>query len=1161
MAEQVDTAVEDFIARWQAAGGSERANYQLFLNELTVLLGVEQPHPQTQDARDHAYVYERRVIFRHGDGSESNGYIDCYKRACFVGEAKRLKAVPDTRGFDDAMLRARSQAEQYARALPADEGRPPFLVVFDVGRRIDLYADFTRSGATYVPFPDPRSHRNSLEDLRRPEVRERLRAVWTDPLSLDPSRVAAKVTREIAARLAELAKSLEGCGHSPEAVAQFLMRCLFTMFAEDVRLLPPDSFRDLLERYREQPETAMRMLEQLWRDMDRGGFSPVLALDVLRFNGKLFKTPETLPLNRDQVGLLNAAARSDWRHVEPAIFGTLLERALDPVVRHSLGAHFTPRAYVERLVLPTVIEPLRAEWSDAHAAALTLAGEERDAEAVEVLRAFHHRLCTVRVLDPACGTGNFLYVTLEHLKRLEGEVLNALDELGYRQTGLALDNERADAAAGETVDPHQLLGIEYNPRAAAIAEVVLWIGYLQWHFRTHGQVHPPQPVIRDFSNIENKDAVLACDRVEYVLNDNGVPVTRWDGRTYKTSPVTGEQVPDESARIPVERYVNPRKAEWPAADFVVGNPPFIGNKRMRIALGDGYTEALRASWSTVPESADLVMYWWEHAAQLARASQIERFGLITTNAITQQFNRRVLETHLNAKEVAISLVLAIPDHPWVDTADGAAVRIAMSVAAAGHRNGTALQIVQEHSASDGEVACNFETRIGEIHSDLTIGANLSALTRLSANRALACPGVQLSGQGFIVTNRDIEQFSEATRSRLIKRYVTGRDLTQTMRTQYVIDTFNLDDGELRDQFPDAFQWLYDKVKPEREHNPRDKYRRQWWLAAEPRRNFRLALQGLSRYIATSRTSRHRTFQFLPNNVMGETKVLLVAGDNAALLAILSSIVHVIFANATGGWLGVGNDSTYNHSDCFEKFAFPRHDKTDYLRPLGEQLDAHRKRQQAAHPALTLTGMYNVLEKLRAGEPLTEKERAIHEQGLVSVLRQLHDEIDAAVLEAYGWSDLLPQLRIAHGNDQPATGQTREDAKRAFDEAVLERLVALNAERATEEARGLVRWLRPEFQNPQASAAPEQEEMEVAAADEDVAVPLLATKPLPWPKDTLQQVRAVAEAIAASAAGLSLAEIEARFSARGPWKRRLPIVLDTLAAVGRVREHEGRYRAM
>ena len=1163
MTEQIDTAVEDFIVRWEGAGGSERANYQLFMNELTVLLAVEQPHPQAQDARDHAYVYERRVTFRHGDGSESNGYIDCYKRACFVGEAKRLKAAPDTRGFDDAMLRARSQAEQYARALPADEGRPPFLVVFDVGRRIDLYSDFTRSGATYVPFPDPRSHRIALADLRRPDIRDRLRAVWTEPLSLDPAQAAARVTREIAARLAELAKSLERAGHPAQPVAQFLMRCLFTMFAEDVRLLPPNSFRDLLDRYREQPDTAMRMLEQLWRDMDRGGFSPVLAVDVLRFSGKLFRAPDTLPLDRDQIGLLHAAARADWRLVEPAIFGTLLERALDPAERHALGAHFTPRAYVERLVLPTVIEPLRAEWIEAQAAALTASGESRDAEAVEILRAFHHRLCTVRVLDPACGSGNFLYVTLEHLKRLEGEVLNALDELGASQVSLALEHERADASAGETVDPHQLLGIELNPRAAAITEVVLWIGYLQWHFRTHGQVNPPQPVIRDFRNIENRDAVLAYDRVEYLSDESGMPVTRWDGTTYKTSPVTGEQIPDENARIPVEHYVNPRKAEWPEADFVVGNPPFIGNKRMRIALGDGYVEALRGAWPEVPESADLVMFWWEKAAQLARAQEIRRFGLITTNSLRQTFNRRVLEAHLGARENPLELAFAIPDHPWVDSTDGAAVRIAMTVASRQPGPGILAVVVGEIVRVEGEVACEFAPARGSIHADLTIGANASLLSRLNANRNLACPGVQLSGQGFIVAASEIERLCSITRSRIVKRYVTGRDLSQAMRTQYVIDTFGLRELDLRQEFPDAFQWLQDKVRPEREHNPREKYRREWWLAAEPRRSFRRALDGLTRYIATSRTSRHRTFQFCAADFLAESKVLVVATDDAAVLSIVSSCIHVSFANSNGGWLGVGNDSTYNHSDCFEKFPFPilTDTQTTTLRTLGEQLDAHRKRQQAAHPALTLTGMYNVLEKLRIGDTLSDKERAIHEQGLVSVLRQLHDEIDAAVLDAYGWSDLLPLLRMAHGNTPPAADQSREDARRAFDEAVLERLVALNTERAAEEARGLVRWLRPEFQNPQASAAPEQEAMDVAAADEDIAAPVHATKPVPWPKDTLQQVRAVAEAIAASAAGLTLAEIEARFTARGPWKRRLPIVLDTLAAVGRVREHEGRYRAM
>ncbi|MEZ5457733.1 MAG: type IIL restriction-modification enzyme MmeI, partial [Lysobacteraceae bacterium] len=747
--------VESFIQRWNASGGSERANYQLFMQELCDLLEVPKPQPQGQDARDHDYVFERRVTFRHGDGSETPGFIDLYRRGAFVCEAKKLKQAGHTKGFADALLRARSQAESYARALPVEEGRPPFLLVVDVGNCIELYAEFSRSGATYTPFPDPSSHRIPLSDLLRGEVRERLRQVWLAPLSLDPSRESARVTREIADRLAQLAKSLEASGHAAESVAQFLMRCLFTMFAEDVRLLPADAFRNLLTTHRERPDTAMRMLAQLWRDMDGGGFSPVLAEEVLRFNGKLFKQPDVLPLDRDQIGLLIDAAKADWKHVEPAIFGTLLERALSPQDRHKLGAHYTPRAYVERLVLPTVIEPLRQQWRDVQAAALTLASEDKTDDAVQALRQFHHQLCNLRVLDPACGSGNFLYVTLEHLKRLEGEVLNTLDDFGYRQTGLAIDGERADASAGETVDPHNLLGIELNPRAAAIAEVVLWIGYLQWHFRTRGNVRPPVPVIRDFRNIENRDAVLAYDRIDIARDANGEVRTRWDGRTMKVSPITGEAIPDDRARVPIEVYVNPRKAAWPTADFVVGNPPFIGAASMRQSLGDGYTEALRAAWPALPDSADFVMVWWHHAADLTRQHALKRFGFITTNSLKQTFNRRVLEAHLNppagaksadskrsvpiaavtpanagvhsvatqracaqavtpanagvhaslldsrvrgndeevrvardsgdidaspcGNDAPLCIVWAIPDHPWVDASNGAAVRIAMTV--------------------------------------------------------------------------------------------------------------------------------------------------------------------------------------------------------------------------------------------------------------------------------------------------------------------------------------------------------------------------------------------------------------------------------------------------------------------------------------------------
>ena len=1192
--DQTGEAAQAFAAKWQGVAASELSTSQSFLIDLCNLLGVDTPHPTPE--RD--YMFERPITFHHGDGSTSAGRIDLYRRGAFVLESKKLRKGAHTKGFDDAMLRARSQAENYARALPAAEGRPPFVVVVDVGHRIELYSEFSRSGGTYVPYPDPRSHRIALVDLAWPEVRERLRKVWTDPLSLDPSRESARVTREIADRLAKLARSLEQAGHDAESVAQFLMRCLFTMFAEDVHLLPPHAFRDLLARHADAPGTAMRMLAQLWRDMDAGGFSAVLANDVLRFNGKLFKQPETLPLDKAQLDLLVEAARADWKHVEPAIFGTLLERALSPKDRHKLGAHYTPRAYVERLVLPTVIEPLRKEWTEAQAAAGTLAEEGKGDAAIKELLRFHHRLCNVRVLDPACGSGNFLYVTLEHLKRLEGEVLNALDELGHRQTGLALDGERADATAGETVDPHNLLGIELNPRAAAIAEVVLWIGYLQWHFRTRGNVKPPQPVIRDFRNIENRDAVLAYDRVEFVTDEHGVPVTRWDGETMKVSPVTGEKIPDESARKPVERYVNPRKAEWPEADFVVGNPPFIGSKRMREVLGDGYVDALQHAWEEVPQATDFVMRWWHHAALLARRGAIQRFGFITTNSLRQAYVRRAVEPHLTGKD-PLSLVFAIPDHPWVDTVDGANVRIAMTAGESGLRTGRLLTVVDERTAaeeSNDDLVIAMTTQRGRINPDLTVGVDLTRALPLAANSSLCSVGMKTIGSAFQIEQQRAEELglgSVAGLDRHIRPYINGRDVSQTPRGIYVVDFYGLEAEEVRRRYPAAYQHLLARAKPERDLNRNAMFRERWWVIGHPRQQFRAAVTGLERYIATLETSKHRFFVFLPTETTPDSSLVTVADDRPETLGVLSSEVHTTWAIATGGRLGVGNDPRYNKSRCFETFPFPDVHAGERLarsvgvapvdengragaaggygecpsgriRALAEQLDAHRKRQQAAHPGLTLTGMYNVLDKLRSGESLTAKERITYEHGLVAVLCNLHDELDEAVLEAYSWSDLLPLLQVAKGACPHAAGLdgTREDAKRAFDDTILERLVALNAERAAEEARGEIRWLRPEFQNPEAAREREPEQGRPNAAarinKHDAGATHKPTprnaKPQPWPKDTLDQVRAVADLLAVSPAPLSPDEIAAHFTARGLWKKRLPKLLEMLVALGRVERH-------
>ena len=1144
-----DDDARAFIARWQGVAASELATAQSFVIELCALLGVERPHPSA--AQD--YMFERPVTFQHGDGSTSSGRIDCYRRGHFVLEAKKLKAPGHTRGFDDGMLRARGQAEGYARALPAAEGRPPFVLVVDVGNLIEVYAEFSRSGGTYTPFPDPRSHRIALANLAEPRIRQRLRLIWTEPDALDPARISAQVTRAVSDQLARLARSLEDSGHAPHAVAAYLSRCLFSMFAEDVELLPAGSFLGLLQTHQRQPATLRQMLRILWADMDRGGFSAALAGQVLHFNGKLFKGAHedgySLPLTPAQVELLIAAARANWREVEPAIFGTLLERALDPAERHALGAHYTPRAYVERLVLPTVIEPLRADWTSAQAAALVLAheaaslqGRAADAKLAEAraeLQKFHHQLCTTRVLDPACGSANFLYVTLEHLKRLEGEVLNQLHELGHAQDQLGFE--------GETVTLQQLLGIELNPRAAALAELVLWIGWLQWHIRARGNAAVAEPVVHDYRNIDCRDAVLAWDAQEPAHDAAGQPRTRWDGVTYKRHPVTGEPVPDEAAQVPQWRYLGARPAAWPRADFIVGNPPFIGAASMRAALGDGYVEALRAAWPEVPESSDFVMYWWQRAARQVAAGQARRMGLITTNSLRQTFNRRVVQAALAA---GTHLEMAIADHPWVDFAGNAAVRIAMSVLAPGEGEGELLTVTDERPGEFGEMQVTVKAQRGLIHADLSIGANVAATQALQSNTGLTFRGVTLMGTGFWVEPDDP---LIALEPQIVKPLRNGRDLTDKVRGVYAIDFYGHTLEAAREVFPNAYQRVLIGVKPERDQSQRASYREKWWLFAEARPDMRRALESLERFVVTPMTAKHRTFQYLPAGVLPDQGLIVFAVSDSYVLGVLSSQLHIDWALATGSRLGVGNDPRYNNSRCFETFPFPDDDTglTSELRQriarLAEQIDQHRKRvlaPAAGHAGLTLTGLYNVLAALREGRALTAKEQAIHTQGLVGVLRELHDELDAAVRAAYGL---------------PASATTDD---------VLAELVRLNARRAAEEAQGQVRWLRPAFQ--QAPAAPADQPLPgLAPADAPEAVaegtadaaPAAAHRQ-PWPTALPAQIRLLADTLAASATPLSPEQLAARFQGKGRWRERLPTLLDTLAALGRVQpQADGRWAAL
>ncbi len=579
------------------------------------------------------------------------------------------------------MQQAKGQAEGYARDLPPDEGWPPFLIVCDVGFCLDLYSDFSGTGKHYAQFPNRERFRIYLPDLRRPEVRDTLRAVWLDPKALDPALRRAEVTRGIAALLARLAAALEGTPakprHDPGRVATFLMRCIFCMFAQSVGLLPARSFSKLLERYLDNLPGFAPVVGSLWATMDTGGYSVALDVRVPRFNGGLFRPgahggADPLPVQADELALLILAAGKDWADVEPAIFGTLLENALDRKERGRLGAEFTPRPFVERLVLPAVMEPLRAEWDGVRAAAEAAMQADDAPAAAALVRGFHAALCAVRVLDPACGTGNFLYVTLELMKRLEGEVLDTLAGYARGDAGL-LD------LAGATVNPEQFFGLDVNPRAVPVAELVLWIGYLQWHFRTNGAAPPAEPILRDFRTIREADALLSYARTEADRDGAGRPVTRWGGRT-AMHPITGKQVPDLADQVLVLRPVGGKQAAWPAADFIVGNPPFTGAKHLRENLGNGYTEALWAAYPKVPQSADLAMFFWWRAAEAARAGKTRRFGFITSNSIRQVFCRRVVAAAMEGAK-PLHLTFAIADHPWAQGTGTAAVRIVMTVAA------------------------------------------------------------------------------------------------------------------------------------------------------------------------------------------------------------------------------------------------------------------------------------------------------------------------------------------------------------------------------------------------------------------------------------------------------------------------------------------------
>jgi type II restriction/modification system DNA methylase subunit YeeA len=657
---------DQFIDKWSRADRTERQAAQEHFIDLCRLIG--EPTPNEADDPG-AYTFEKGVSKTDGRA----GFADVWKRGSFGWEYKKQRANLDL---------AYQQLLLYSVALE----NPPLLVVCDT-KTFRVYTNWTNTVQE--------RHEFTLQDLARTEIRDLLRNVFRNPEELKPAKTREQVTREAAKEFSTIAERMRMSGHPPEKVAHFLNRLVFCLFAQNVGLLQDDLFRRLLRTLEQRRETlrtrSVKMLSVLFATMREGGEYGLEQ--ILHFNGGLFDDNEALPLDFDSFDILRRIARQDWSSIDPSIFGTLFERFLDPDKRAQIGAHYTDAGKIMMILEPVLRRPVVAEWEGVKAelVAILAKGRIKDGKpgkaaidkAEARLDVFLDRLAGVRVLDPACGSGNFLYLALQVLKDLEQRVLVEAVELGLKHRIVRCG-------------PQNVKGIEINPYAAELARTSIWIGNIQW-LRRNGFEAKKEPVLEPLDAIECRDAL----------------VTRQEDGSYV-------------------------EAEWPQAEFIVGNPPFLGGKLMRRALGDDYVLDMRRPFhGRLSEFADLVCYWFDKANRQLDEGVSRRAGLVATNSIRGGANRRVLDD-MSEKQTFIE---AWSDEPWV--VDGAAVRV--SIICFGQR------IESESIHLNG---CLVE----RINADLTAGSmDLTTAHRLQENGSVCFEGGQ-KHRAFEIDGRVAREF-------------------------------------------------------------------------------------------------------------------------------------------------------------------------------------------------------------------------------------------------------------------------------------------------------------------------------------------------------------------------------------------------------------------
>jgi hypothetical protein len=862
----------EFIRKWHRFQGKESAAYQSHFDDLCRLLEV--PTPLEADPSGEVFCFQKRVVkdaelldLETPDEREPDerGFADVWKQGCFGWEYKGKK-----KNLDEAY----KQLLRYRESLL----NPPLLVVCD----FDRYIIKTNFNGTV-----PETHEFTNDQLDRPEILRLLRALFEDPEFLKPQRTTAEVTENLAAQIGEIARSLQqreavelaGVRTRKELdfaqrknlrIARFLNRIVFCFFAEDTGLLPKGLFTDLLKAGLDDLHHFAVTLEKLFEVMAGGG---TFGKDKIRhFNGHLFEDATVFELTEAELRRLADASEADWQCIQPSIMGTLFQRALDESQRAALGAQYTGETDIRDLVEPVLMAPLRREWAALKADLFPAFQRGRGTAADrERIAAFLKKLGAVIVMDPACGSGNFLYVSLQMLLDLEKEVLSFAIQLGFRfEPGVGVQ---------------QLRAIEINPYAYELAQVSVQIGWLQWR-RNNGFDNDRSPVLQDLDGFHNEDALL-------------VPHFRSKAKTLKEAQA-GEHAGDDALKFYTER-------DWPQCDVIVGNPPFLGNKRLRTELGAAYTKAIFGVFGDrLPATSDLCCYWFEKARDLIARGKCQRAGLLATTGSKQVSSRAAFERIKTTGKI----FCAISDRDWFDA--GTAIRICMV--------GFGGRETIDKPMLDG-------VEVLDIHPDLTSGLDTTGKRYLSANTKLCFMGTTKVGDFDVPADKAIALLAARNpdglpNSDVVRPFRNGSDLVRENSDRWIVDFGVGSAKEAASHYRLPFQHVVENVKEERERN-NDRWRRaHWWLLGRTLPDFREATAGLARYVATARVAKHRIFVWLDSAVLPDSKVIAIAFDDDYRFGVLQSRIHEIWTLATCGWHGKGNDATYNPTECFETFPFP-----------------------------------------------------------------------------------------------------------------------------------------------------------------------------------------------------------------------------------------------